>query len=513
MQWLKRVVDEVEKTHPDGEIVVSSGVSPSGKYHVGTLREVLTADAILIELKRRGRQARHIHVVDDLDVLRKIPAGITEEFSKYLGRPLCDVPSPEGQGSYADYYFEDFHKNMGALGIDAEVMRSYKKYREGFFAPAIENALSKIEEARKSLETISGRKLGDEWSPVQVNEGGYLKKRKFLGIDTAAKTIDYEDLEGKKQSISYDQGDVKLDWRIDWPARWWLLGVDAEPFGRDHATKGGSYDTGADLVKKIFGAEPPIPISYQFINRAGETKKMSKSAGNTVTISELLQILPPEIVRFFVLRYPPEKTLFFDQTEGVVRLIDEYAELLTKPSKTVEDELTLAISSSVVKENTISNVPFSHLVASYQAARRDPDRTLKVLERTGFDTQVKQQAETIKKELAYIQNWLDKWAGEDVKFSIEENPDFSPISAEEKEILAKIAGQIKDPPANADGAWFHAAIYRVKEENNLTPQQVFQPFYKVIINKDHGPRAGYFLADLAADSGIDWLIKRLKLET
>ena len=108
MQWLNKVVDEVLKAHPEGEIIVSSGVSPSGKYHVGTLREVLTADAVLIALKKAGRQAKHIHVVDDLDALRKIPAGLSDEYEKYLGKSLCDVPAPGGSSeSYADYYLND----------------------------------------------------------------------------------------------------------------------------------------------------------------------------------------------------------------------------------------------------------------------------------------------------------------------------------------------------------------------------------------------------------------------
>ncbi|HVX48202.1 MAG TPA: hypothetical protein VHA05_02480, partial [Candidatus Saccharimonadales bacterium] len=108
MQWLNNVVDELLTRHPAGEIVVSSGVSPSGTYHLGTLREVLTAEAIAYEIRRRGRAAKHVHVVDDLDVFRKVPAGISEDFNQYLGKPLCDVPAPGGlEGSYADYYVQD----------------------------------------------------------------------------------------------------------------------------------------------------------------------------------------------------------------------------------------------------------------------------------------------------------------------------------------------------------------------------------------------------------------------
>src|SRR5436190_8521044 len=108
MKWLSNIVDEVEKKHPQGEIIVSSGVSPSGTYHLGTLREVLTAEAIAWELKNRGRQSRHLHIVDDLDVFRKIPNGIPDSYEKFLGKPLCDVPAPDGSDkSYADFYLSD----------------------------------------------------------------------------------------------------------------------------------------------------------------------------------------------------------------------------------------------------------------------------------------------------------------------------------------------------------------------------------------------------------------------
>ena len=83
MQWLNTIADELITKHPEGTIVVSSGVSPSGTYHLGTLREVLTAEAIAWEVRRRGRQAVHYHVVDDLDVFRKVPVGVPK-----LARPV-----------------------------------------------------------------------------------------------------------------------------------------------------------------------------------------------------------------------------------------------------------------------------------------------------------------------------------------------------------------------------------------------------------------------------------------
>ena len=70
MNWLNQIADEVEARFPEGEILVESGGSPSGTYHLGHMRELVTCDAILLELRRRGRQAKHIYFVDDLDIFR-----------------------------------------------------------------------------------------------------------------------------------------------------------------------------------------------------------------------------------------------------------------------------------------------------------------------------------------------------------------------------------------------------------------------------------------------------------
>src|SRR4029078_10157595 len=96
MNWLNQIADEVTARHPEGEILIESGGSPSGTHHLGHMRELVTCDAILLELRRRGREARHIYFVDDLDNLRKVPSNVPPAFERYLGMPLCDIPAPDG---------------------------------------------------------------------------------------------------------------------------------------------------------------------------------------------------------------------------------------------------------------------------------------------------------------------------------------------------------------------------------------------------------------------------------
>lgn len=510
MKWLNDVVDELEKRRPEGELVVSSGVSPSGTYHLGTLREILTAEAIAYEARRRGRHARHVHVVDDLDVFRKVPAGVSEDFKQYLGRPLCDVPAPDGSDqSYADYYVGDLFVAADKMRLELDIMRAHERYRDGFFVEAIERALIDKDKIQSILEDISGHQVDEHWSPIQVVEEGYLKNRPFVSINTADKTLVFKGRDGDDRETGYARGEVKLNWRIDWPARWWLLGVDAEPFGRDHATKGGSYDTGAVIIRDVFGAEAPVPLPYDDIKRTGATKKMSKSSGDTVNAADLLEMLPAEVVWFFVMRYPPSRQLFFDEGPTLMRLMDEFGALLDKPDKTDSDKQLIDICLHGVERPTVSRVPFSHLVASYQAALGDADRTLDIIRRTEHARTVDEDAEIIRDELGFIEAWLAKRAPEDVRFSLLDKADRNSFSDIEKKFMAELADKVEKAPEDADGDWFHKAIYDFKEGAGLKPQELFSTLYRALIGKNSGPRAGWFLSILPRD----WLIKRLRLES
>lgn len=510
MFWLNTIVDEIEKNHPTGEVLVQSGGSPSGAYHLGHLRELVTADAVMLELRRRGREARHIYFVDDLDALRKVPVNIPQNYEKYLGKSLCDIPAPDGSDlSYADHFLSELIESCKILGIEIEFIYAHDKYKDGFFVPAIERSLERLKNVRSILETVSGRKLGDDWSPIQVNEEGYLKKRAFLELNSSKKEIKYIDKDGKENTTSYAKGEVKLDWRLDWPARWWLMNISAEPFGRDHATKGGSYDTGVELMKDIFEAIPPVPVPYDFINMAGDTKKMSASKGTGLTVAEGAKILPAEVIRYFILRSDPKKRLYFDPIQGVVQLMDEFAALAAKNNYTEEQEQLLYVCTQGQQQKTVSNVPFSHLVASYQASLKNVDTTLDVINRTEHAVENSDEAEVIKREIAFIDAWLEKRAPEEVKFDIVTDiADVQKVTENQKSFLSDLANKIQQAPKDADGEWFHKAIYNLKETSGLAPQAMFATLYKVLIGKTSGPRAGYFLSILPRD----WLIARFRLE-
>lgn len=510
MNWLNEIADELERRHPDGEILIETGAAPTGTFHIGHLREWVTADAVSLELRRRGRLTRVIHFVDDLDALRKIPVNVPAEYEKYLGVPLCDIPAPDGSDrSYGAYFTQGVIDACDNLGVDMEIIYSHEKYRSGFFVPAIERGLQEIVKVRQILEEISGRQLDEHWSPIQILEAdGRLRKRSFVSINTDAKNLVYRDGDGNEQTVAYDAGQVKLDWRLDFPAHWWLQSVACEPSGRDHTTKGGSVETGDEICRQVYGHEPPLAIAYDFINLAGDTKKMSASKGTGIDADDGSKILPPEVLRFFILRSTPSKRLYFDPIQGVVQLMDEFAAFAAKPDRTESEEKLLYVSTRGIDRKTVSRVPFSLLVSSYQAALKDVEKTLEIISRTEYAAVAAEDAAIVRNELAFIDNWLQRFAPEEVKFELAESVSADGLNEAQRQYLQALAGKIAQAPADADGAWFHDAVYALKDSSGLQPKELFSTLYQVLINKDRGPRAGWFLSILPRE----WLLKRLRLE-
>lgn len=504
--WIAVQAQHIAEQYPEGEITVSSGHSPSGKYHFGTLREPLTASALTGSLRQHGRRATHIDFVDDFDVLRKIPVGVSKDFEQYLGMPLYLAPSPvEGFDSYADYYLHDWLESYRRLGIEAQIYRSHQQYQAGQFTSYVERTLANLEDVKEIIQRISKRELPKQWVPVQIlSRDKYLNTWTFKDWDEHKRIILYEDENGEEGELDYvnQPGRVKLDWRLDWPARWHMLGVNVEPFGRDHAAKGGSYDTGKELVRRIFNGQAPHPIRYEFVNIAGETKKMSKSAGNVITPMDLLQIMPPSLLRYFILRSRPDKPLYFYPGEKLMALYDEYKQVAAAARAGHDHEFMDAYRSADIGDR-LTEAPFSHVVSIYQAALGDAARIRELLERTGYEA----DPAVLEAELPYVKAWLDTYAPEHLVFRLQEELPEVKLSTEQITFLANLAAMLEDRQ-EWDPEWVHSTIHELKQRHNLGAAQAFQAIYLVLLGQTSGPKAGWYLATLDKD----WLVGRLRLE-
>jgi len=266
--WADRMASRILAA--GGETVVSTGISPSGEIHVGNLRETLTGDALVRAIRARGAAPRFNFVADNFDPLRKVyPFLDPARYAAFVGRPLSDIPCPcDRHPSYAEHYLAPFLASLGELGIEVELVRADGLYRSGLMTPYVVQALESRDRIAAILTELTGKEVGPEWSPFQPLCRGCasLTAARTTAFSGSARTVSYACRCGREETVPIE-GAGKLTWRVDWPARWMALGVTVEPFGKDHATRGGSYDTGARIVREVFGGRAQASACHRFAER------------------------------------------------------------------------------------------------------------------------------------------------------------------------------------------------------------------------------------------------------
>jgi lysyl-tRNA synthetase class 1 len=471
---------------------LATGISPSGDIHLGNLREVMTAEGVYRVLSERGTPAELLFIADTLDPLRRVyPFLVPEIYAPLVGQSLSDMRCPcEGHPSYAEHYLEPFLASLQELGIDVHVIRADELYASGRMDGVIGQALEGTAAIAEILQSFTGKRVPGKWSPFdpRCRECRRVTESQVTGFDLSAKTVSYSCACGGRGEVPF-AGGGKLTWRVDWPARWKVLGVTLEPFGKDHASRGGSYDTGVRIIREVFEAEPPLPLPYEWIALKGKGD-MSSSKGNVLSIHGMLDVAPPEALRYLVLRAEPARSIAFDPGLPLLSLCDELEDPENKNRNARAAELAR------LGEPARLGVPFRHLVTVAQVAGFDPARSREVLARTGYA--VTDEA-ILTGSLGYVRNWLEEFAPEQVRFSIASSlPEASAgLDANQRGFLLALSDRLPD---EAGGDDLHTLIYDlIKERGAPSPGPYFKAIYIAFIGKERGPRAGHFLAALPRD--------------
>lgn len=489
MHWADVIAAELMKRGNKHRI--ATGISPSGHIHLGNLREMLTADAIRRALIDAGGEAEMVYIADDFDPLRRRYPFLPEEYEEYVGMPLSTIPDPEGcHENYSEHFLQPFLESLEILSIPVTVFRASRMYREGVYEEKIKTALSRREEIASIIEEVTGREIEENWYPFMpvCRECGRINTTHVTGFDE--NHISYRCDCGAVGEVKYNEG--KLTWRVDWAARWQLLNITCEPFGKDHAAAGGSYDTGKRISKEIFNYEPPYPVPYEWIHLKG-VGAMKSSRGIVIPVREMVEILPPEIVRYIVIRVKPERHIEFDPGLGLLDIIDEFEERFTENDRSVQ--------LSLVGEVEYSEVPFRHLIVVGQIANWDVDKTIEILARTGYRISEKERRD-IERRLKYAKSWIEKYAPDKIKFSIPESVEAN-LNHEERIFLWRYQEKLDE---NMTPEQVHTLVYEIAKETGIKPAKAFQAIYKAILGKSYGPRAGYFIKSL----GVRWVKERFR---
>jgi len=521
IHWADVVAEEAAAKNKEN--VISTGITPSGHIHIGNMREVLTADAVYCALKNKGETPEFYYIADNYDPLRKVyPFLKEEEYAQHVGKPISEIPCPCGRHkSYAHHFLEPFITSMETLGIRPKVLETNELYKAGKFVDAIKTALKNRDKIAVILKEVSGKEVEDDWSPFNpICEGcKRINSAKVTGFDEEKETVSYTCPScGASGNVSMTGGG-KLTWRVEWPAKWKILGVTAEPFGKDHASSGGSYDSGIRIAREVFGNEPPLPIIYEWI-MLGEKGAMSSSSGVVVSISDMLDVVPPETLRFLIMKTRPEKHIKFDPGQPLLNLVDEYERLRDKEDPSEFEKRIVELSQS--KDIHQSKIPFKQMVTIYQVAGGDLKKIDAIAKRSGFD----EDPEMINRMARHVGLWLDKYAPPFAKFGIKETVPVQSASltntqraflkafADELETIGKELGPEDVQRIVYETKESGSAIYKKMEKYaggeipaaEVDPKNFFAAIYTALLGQTSGPKAGWFLTSFENA----FLIKRFR---
>lgn len=312
--------------------ICAAGISPSGTVHIGNFREIITVDLIVRALKDAGVETEFLYFWDDYDALRAIPRTIETDDSAawgeaHLRKPLSAIPDPYQRAeSYARRNETAIETLLPRLGIHPRYIYQSQQYQAYSYAAMMRRALEERAAIRAILNQHRHTPLEDDWWPLTIYSS-------FNGKDTTAITawdgewqITYRCQE-TEQSESIDlrsSGNAKLRWRVDWPMRWAYSGVDFEPAGKDHHTEGGSYDTAAQIATRVFKAQPPISVQYDFIRIKGGSGKMSSSTGELLSVGEVLAVYQPEVLRYLFASTRPNVEFAISFDVDVIKIYEDY---------------------------------------------------------------------------------------------------------------------------------------------------------------------------------------------
>ncbi|MEM2900784.1 MAG: lysine--tRNA ligase [Thermoplasmata archaeon] len=527
MHWVDTVAQALVKERPGVEHVVASGTSISGAIHIGNAGDVIMAEGVCRAVRRLGGKARLIWISDDMDPFRKVPMGFPPEFHKYLGFPVSSLPCPKKEHceSFVKHCVDEFMRSLAEIGVRPEIYSGTKMYKEGMYENEAKKALDNADKVRKILKEISGTEKKEDWLPFDpvcsrcgriATTHSYKYENGKVHYKCIGGVAGKQKIEGCGNVGESDLRSGKLAWRVEWAARWKILGVTCEPFGKEHAAAGGSYDTSKVICEDIFGYKPPHPVIYEHILVGGA--KMSKSLGNIITVDDILRVAPPEIMRFFFFRTKATKHKDFDITKDLVKLIEDYEHVerlyygVDKPSPQEDlEELKRSYELSQIEENRIPEryfqVPFRHMSVVAQITKVYDDR-VKILKRTGHvpEHMTPWEEDRLKRKFQAVDNWLAIYATEQDKFSIKEKLEKSIIDSltdAQKRTVLEIADKLKE--SNWEAEEIHNIIHNVGTATGLGPKDTFTALYKLLLGKDKGPKLGYFLSILDNKFIIDRL--------
>ena len=534
MHWSEEIAERLIQKNPDKEeYVCAAGVSPSGSVHIGNFRDIATPLFVCKALEKRGKKAKLIISWDEYDRCRKIPANVQavvgDTYDKYIGCPYVDIPDPFGcHENYARHFEEEFLNAIKPFGIKFECRYQAEMYRSGKYTADLIEALRRRDEIFEILDSFKTkdmtkteeerREIHDkekaEYYPVSIFcPECHTDFTKITSINEDSTVAEYECRCGHKGTFNFlENFNCKLGWKVDWAMRWKYEQVDFEPGGKDHSAPTGSYNNSKVIAKKIYNHEAPIYQGYEFIGIKGVAGKMSSSSGLNMTPELLLKLYQPEIILWLYSKTEPVKAFDFCFDDGILRQYFEFDKMYSEYIAGNSSEFNKALMDNcVIEGRTIETVPMGLLVQLGSIVDFNVPMLETVFEKIGTPYKYEQFADRLDR----AKFWLEQCAPDQVnKLRATRNFDvYNELDEKEKAAIAALYDYMANATYTLDE--LNAELYAIPKKiyPEITDQKelkgiqgkFFKTVYKLLIDKEQGPRLYLFLYAIEKDRFIHLL--------
>jgi lysyl-tRNA synthetase class 1 len=518
-----------------GPQIVNDSKTPSGRVHVGALRGVLIHDAIFRTLREKGIEARYLFGVDDFDPVDEIPKGEDEHFGKYIGWPLCNTPAPQNSplafansepaADMAEHYMHEFWQVFDELGVKVDRYRMRDIYRAGKFNEPIDVILRNADKVRRVYKEISNSDRPEHWHPFQVicekcgciattevyKYDGTLVHYRCLTTRVVNTKLNLGRGCGHEGKMSPFDGNGKLPWKLEWLAKWVVFPVTIEGAGKDHSTRGGSRDVSEACLRAIYGKEPPLRVPYEFFLVGGA--KMSSSRGVGASARDMANLVPPDVLRFLMIRTKPNSPVNFDaKEEGIIKLFNEFDRFHTRfhAGQANADEKMIYRLSCVPCGEGAAREPENYRAANFQlvtAMVQLPhlDEIREMEKRLGGSlTEIEKTH--LEERIRSAREWVKNYATEEEKTHLQETlpARAESLSHAQRAFLHSLADALGAVKWEDDA--LQAAIFDAARTTPIEQGAAFKAIYRVLLDREAGPKAGNLLAFLERD----FVVKRFR---
>lgn len=527
MHWSEEIAEQIIRRNPNkAEYVCAAGISPSGSVHIGNFRDIATSLFVVKALRKKGKRARLLFSWDEYDRMRKVPANVaaleeTEDLSDCIGKPYVDVRNPFGteHKTYAEYFEAEFEDAIKKFGIEMDYRHQAEMYRSGKYVDYILLALKKrgeifdILDSFRTQDATEGER--EAYYPVSIYCPECGKDcTKITSLSDDCTKAQYTCACGHSGEFDFiNDHNCKLSWKVDWPMRWLYEQVDFEPGGKDHASPTGSYQTSRVISQKIFGYEAPIFQGYEFIGIKGVAGKMSGSSGLNMTPDTLLKLYQPEIILWLYSKTEPTKAFDFCFDDGILRQYFEFDKMYNEYISGASNEYNSALMyNCVIEGRRIETVPMSLLVQLGSIVDFNIPMLETVFEKIGTPYKYGQFADRLDR----ARFWLEKCAPEQVnRLRLTRNFEvYEGLDDNEKRAIGLLHGYIAGGGYSLDelNTYLYEIPKIVYPELVQNPKELkavqgkfFKTVYKLLIDKEQGPRLYLFLYAIDSERYVNLL--------